>query len=437
MLKNQEPSEQSRAKSLNPMQACVKSGKQQGAVLISLMFIVGIIVSFYFLNILSPNNIRAAREEQTAKALMEAKSALIGWSVSNDSAPGRLPCPEDTSEIGTENEGEAAGNCSLPAIGRLPFKTLGVGDLRDGNEDRLWYVISENFRNTPINSEVSTAQLTINGVSNSAVAIIFSPGVPLEGQQRSVPTAASPPNVSDYLDSTNSDGDNTFATSNASSNFNDRLLAISHQDLFIPVEKRVLRDAKYCLDTYAADSNAKYPWAAPVTSGTYTGVQNTTFGRIPSIISTTGLNVLGILTLSDPDMSSNWSADCIFYVHAPPAPSSYWYNNNWRSLVFYQLASGYQPFSTANCGASCLSVMGSGNPYPGSGTYRAVVIMAGKAIGMQTRSDTTDTSKYLEEANIHSEPAPALDFETYRLIDTQHVTVNDLVLCIDGNNNCN
>lgn len=409
--------------------------KEQGAVLILFVFIVGLITTVYALNTLSPASARASRDSETAKALMEAKSALIGWSVRNETVPGRLPCPEDTSEIGTENEGEASGNCTLPAIGRLPFKTLGVGDLRDGNKDRLWYVISENFRSTPINSEVSTAELTVNGVSNSAVAIIFSPGTPLAGQQRSIPTAASPPNVSDYLDATNSDGDNTFVTAGAVDAFNDRLLVISHQDLFTPVEKRVMRDVKSCLDAYAENSDAKYPWAAPVTSASYTGVQDTTFGRIPSIISTTGFNILGILTLSDPDMSSTWSSDCIFHDPAP-THAAYWQNNDWQELVFYQLASGYQPFSTAVCGGACLSVTGSGNPNSGSGNYRAVAIMAGRAIGAQSRNDTTDTSKYLEGVNVHSEPNPLLDFETYQAIDPQHSSVNDLVICIDGSINC-
>lgn len=417
----------------NPNHHPLNLGKQQGAVLIFLVFIVGLIATVYALNISSPTSIRTARDEQTAKALMEAKSALIGWSISNNEAPGRLPCPEDTSEIGTENEGEAVGNCFLPAIGRLPFKTLGVGDLRDGNEERLWYVISQNFRNTPINSEVSTAQLTVNGVPNSAVAIIFSPGTPLEGQQRSVPTAASPPNVSDYLDSTNNDGDNTFVTTSVVADFNDHLLAISHQDLFMPVEKRVLRDAKNCLDTYAANSSSKYPWAAPVSSAIYTGVQGTTFGRVPLSINRTG-TWLGF-NLPDLNMQTTWDASCTF-----SDTTGYWYSNNWQNLVFYQLALGYgpnpNPFSSSACGFTCLSVTGSGNPYSGSGSYRAVVVMASEAIGTQIRNDTTNTSKYLEGSNIHSIPTPSLVFETYRALDAQHATVNDLVLCIDGNNNC-
>ena len=414
------------------------NNKEDGAALIGLVFILGLAFTTYVLTTYRPLNIKAERSKQTAQALMEAKAALIGWSVKNDVAPGRLPCPEDTSKIGTEQEGQAASSCTLPAIGRLPFRTLGIGDLRDGNSDRLWYVISEGFRANPpttyINSQTQ-AQLTVDGIANSAVAIVFSPGTPLGSQQRTIPTSASPPVITDYLDLTNNNGDNSFISRDLSSNFNDQLLVISHKDLFQPVEKRVLRDVKSCLDNYAQNSGGKYPWAAPVTDITnYTGVPDTTFGRIPTNIVTTGM-LFGIPTISDPAMLSSWSSvtGCIF-----SANTTYWYTNSWRELVFYQLASGYrpQPFIGAACGGTCLSISGSGNPYNGTGTYRAVVAMARGVMGTQNRASKTDASQYLEGINVHSSPSPSLVFETYQPIDQQYANVNDLVLCIDANNNC-
>lgn len=412
--------------------------RQQGAALIVLIFIIGLAFTAYVINTYRPLSINSERNKETAQALIEAKAALIGWSVKNNEAPGRLPCPEDTSKIGTEQEGQASSNCSLPAIGRLPFKTLGVGDLRDGNKDRLWYVISEGFRATTsgtyINSD-TPAQLTVDGVANSAVAIVFSPGTPIGTQQRIIPTSANPPNVSDYLDLNNNDGDNIFITSSPSAEFNDRLLTISHQDLFLPVEKRVLRDVKSCLDTYAANSNNKYPWATPIntTNSTYTGVEGVTFGRIPINIVTT-VTVFGI-PFSDLQMQSTWSADCIF---TSTPTSTYWHNNHWQELIFYQLAYGYRPrlLPSPSCNGTCLSITGSGNPNAGSGSYRAVIVMAGSPIGTQVRNDASITSKYLEGNNIHITPNPSTAFETYRSTDSQYVNVNDLVICIDGNNNC-
>lgn len=418
------------------MSSLYSSLNQRGAALIALVFMLGLAFSAYVLMSYKPLNIQAAKNIQTARALAEAKAAIIGWSVKNNTAPGRLPCPEDTSKIGTDREGEAASSCTLPAIGRLPFKTLGVGDLRDGNKDRLWYVVSEGFRNLPINSETA-AQLTVDGVSNSAVAIVFSPGVPLEAQQRDIPTSGSPPEAVDYLDLTNNNGDNIFISRSDLSGFNDRLLSISHQELFSLVEARVLRDAKNCLDNYASSSGEKYPWAVPVAdTTTYTGVYDVTFGRVPTNIVTTALVVFGV-PIADPQMQASWSADCIF--NTSNTTVTYWNNGSgWGNLVFYQLASGYRPrlSMTPTCGASCLAITGSGNSNAGSGSYRAVLIMASSAIGVQNRSIPSVTSNYLEEDNVHSTPSPSLTFETYVKTDSQYAIVNDLVICLDGNNNC-
>jgi hypothetical protein len=240
---------------------------QHGALLILLVIALGVLAAAVFVGMLSSSDIQNQRDKTTAAALAEAKAALIGWSVSryNDTAtysPGQLPCPEDVSKIGTSTEGTAATSCNTlatsPAIGRLPWRTLGVGDLRDGYGERLWYVISSGFRSAPINSSDSVAQLTVDG-ANSAVAIIFSPGSLLTGQTRTPPTAASPPNRANYLDGTNVDGDNQFTTQGTPANFNDRLILVSHRDLFVAVEKSI---ANTLLGTGAtATSGLRYVYA--------------------------------------------------------------------------------------------------------------------------------------------------------------------------------
>ncbi|GBL45437.1 hypothetical protein SFMTTN_1244 [Sulfuriferula multivorans] len=218
--------------------------QQRGALLILLVIALGVLAITLFVGMLSSSAIQNERDKKTAAALAEAKTALIGWSASRSSntsnyTPGQLPCPEDLSLIGSPNEGTAASSCTLPAIGRLPWKTLKVGDIRDGYDEKLWYVISNGFRVPPINSGVSQAQLTVDGVPNSAVAIIFSPGPPLSGQVRPIPTATSPPLISNYLEGSNNDGDNQFVTQGPAGTFNDKLLAVTHHDLFSVVERRI------------------------------------------------------------------------------------------------------------------------------------------------------------------------------------------------------
>ncbi|MEO6145872.1 MAG: hypothetical protein ABIT70_02240 [Sulfuriferula sp.] len=217
---------------------------QRGALLILLVIALGILAATVFVSMLSSSDIQNKRDKQTTAALAEAKAALIGWSASRSSntssySPGQLPCPENTSLIGSPNEGTGYSSCTLPAIGRLPWKTLKIGDLRDGYGEKLWYVLSPGFRVSPINSSVSQAQLTVDGIPNSAVAIIFSPGPPLAGQIRPLPTASQPPDITNYLEGNNNNGSYQFDTQGPTTTFNDKLLLITHRDLFSLVEKRI------------------------------------------------------------------------------------------------------------------------------------------------------------------------------------------------------
>ncbi len=267
---------------------------QQGMTLIMLVFIVGLAATAFVLNALNTHTVKIERDKKTAAALAEAKAALIGWAATQTTLAklGQLPCPEDTALIGLPTEGTAKTSCTLPAIGRLPWRSLGLGDLSDGNGDKLWYVVSPGFRSNTINSD-TPAQLTVDGVAGRAVAIVFSPGPMLAGQARPTPTIANPPDVAQYLDLSNNDGDNTFVTVGAVTSFNDRLLTISHDELFSVVEKRVATEVLNCMDAYAAMPVAvplplppvgAYPWPAKLDATlppTYIGTVNNFFGRVP------------------------------------------------------------------------------------------------------------------------------------------------------------
>ncbi len=215
---------------------------QKGTALILLVFMIALIFTTYAIRTTTGVEYRAERDLKTAKALVEAKAALLGWSV-RQSNSGQLPCPEDTLLIGMATEGLAKTSCTLPAIGRLPWKTLGIGDIRDGNNEKLWYAISPGFRTPPININTAAA-LNINALPNSAVAIIFSSGMPLSTQSRPVPTWISPPDVIQYLDLSNNDGDSSFVTSGGAAVFNDKLMTITKEELFSLVVKRILREIR-------------------------------------------------------------------------------------------------------------------------------------------------------------------------------------------------
>jgi hypothetical protein len=218
----------------------MKINREEGLALIYLVFVLSLIFTAYSILTLRQLSNATYQQHKTLLALEEAKRAVIGWSALQNN-PGQLPCPEDYTLIGTLNEGSAKSSCNtLPAIGRLPWKTLGIGDIRDGNGDKLWYVISAGFRSTPINLNTQ-AQLTLDGLSNAAVAIIFSPGRALDNQVR---MNSGSPSTNQYLDITNNNGDATFISKPFSSSFNDQLRVISKTDLFNVVTYRVLGEVR-------------------------------------------------------------------------------------------------------------------------------------------------------------------------------------------------
>lgn len=212
--------------------------RQKGASILIFLAILILGATAYLVADFNLLESKSEKEQRTLQALNEAKLAVIGWSL-RQSIPGRLPCPEDLSLIGTLNEGNSRTSCNeaIP-IGRLPWKTLGIGDLRDGNGDKLWYAISSGFRSAPINLNTS-ANLKINQQANAAVAIIFSPGQPLAEQQRTNQT-----DITQYLDLTNINGTPTFLNGLATRNFNDVLVIISKDDLFKAVNMRVLGEVR-------------------------------------------------------------------------------------------------------------------------------------------------------------------------------------------------
>jgi type II secretory pathway pseudopilin PulG len=231
--------------------------KQQGAALMVMLVIVVVGATTLLLSSLTSSALKNERDQNTNDALVLAKNALIGYSIKSIT-PGQLPCPENTALIGSPTEGTARGTCTLPAIGRLPWRTLGIGPIHDASGELLWYAISPGFRTPPINSN-TPAQLTVDGISNRAAAIIFSAGYPINGQSRPTPTSGTPPDVTQYLDLSNNDGDNTFATTGPADTFNDRLLIISHTDIFQLAELRVAKELQNTFSIYMANNLNRYP----------------------------------------------------------------------------------------------------------------------------------------------------------------------------------
>lgn len=266
---------------------------------------------------LSQANTESARRhinELTASSMAEAKAALIGRAAQDDNRPGSLTCP-DSDDDGVANQ--VGGNCT-EYVGRLPWKTLDIPDLRDGHGERLWYALTPELRDNPGAQPINPLQLwtlTLNSAGNVA-ALLFSAGPPL-------PTQNGRPSidVSDYLDEANKDGGPNYISKPATPSFNDTVLAITRDDLFRTTNQRVLGEIRgpdnnapgppnQGLRRYHAD-NGTFPWADTDNDG----IANT-----------------GAASGSLPYNELNLNA-----IPAPPQPPFSWLNaNGWLTQITYQ-----------------------------------------------------------------------------------------------------
>ncbi len=185
--------------------------QHQGSALLLILLVLGVAGSYLLLH--SLRDLRSEREQITAQALTQAKEALLGFAASYaDSHAGQvngyLPLPDLGSSRNNaivSAEGIAAANFAgnaigLSVLGRLPWRTLGLGPLRDGSGECLWYAVSGSFQDvrqsspmnwdTPGQFEPHGYAGTPGGLSpklpvhQRATAVIFAPGAALDGQLR-------------------------------------------------------------------------------------------------------------------------------------------------------------------------------------------------------------------------------------------------------------
>lgn len=265
--------------------------RQRGSALLAILIMIGIFATLLVGALKS--NPQIGRDAITADARSKAKDALIGYAVVYPEqnlvsgkpvyVPGHLPCPD----MGTGTEGIEASSCGangVSAIGRLPWKTLGLPPLRDGAGECLWYAVSGTFKSgtkPDLLNWDSDGQFRImaeNGATVIAgtdaanfdgthpVAVIFSAGAPLSGQNRA--TAASGVSecggnytAANYLEtlaginnaavSATANAITQFITGKPSSTFNDRLVYITPDDIFGAkhIQKRMDFPGTYFSDT--------------------------------------------------------------------------------------------------------------------------------------------------------------------------------------------
>jgi type II secretory pathway pseudopilin PulG len=226
--------------------------RSRGFALMALLVLVTLSGLYFIVNNLTPEPVAARRQQQTSNAMNAARDALLGYAlkyredqIANGNLNrmyGYLPLPDLgttrnnqtttptlCNPAGTQLEGcdALANTTNETVIGRFPWRTLGTGPLKDGNGECLWYVVSGSHdriqRPAPMNWD-TLSHLAITAADGSAqlssalasahdrpMAIIFSPGPALTGQDRSSPSPATDDvtecggnyNAKNYLDPEN------------------------------------------------------------------------------------------------------------------------------------------------------------------------------------------------------------------------------------------
>jgi hypothetical protein len=296
----------------------VNAKRERGAALLAMLAVIMLVGSWFLVSKLNAESgmAQAAYKARNAEVLLRAKRALIGYVAAQavkagENRPGAFPCPEAAADFNNAaSEGTISYPCTLPKVGRFPWKSLGLEKLVDASGEPLWYVVSAGWAGagTVINSN-SVGQLTVDGVANDSVALIIAPGPAFNVQAATgcnainqTRPAAGTPDWRNYLECDNATyptPDATFVTAGPSASFNDQVIRITVADIMPALEaaianriEREILPALKAVYTPAAwgfsGSNPVLPFAAPFASpgsgaGTsdYRGASGSYAGLLP------------------------------------------------------------------------------------------------------------------------------------------------------------
>jgi hypothetical protein len=415
---------------------------QIGIAFMVLVFMIALASTVFLLKAYDPAGLRIQQAKKTEQSLAMAKQALLAYAAepitalpaatpltcaNNCPRPGDMPCPD------TNNDGAAESTCAGSQIGRLPWKTLGTDDLRDGVGERLWYAVSSQYKNSPrmlpLNSDsVGTISLRdsqgnllydASGTTGLA-AVVIAPGEVLTRSDGLVQsrTTANQNSANHYLDIAYSE-DNASFTEGSTDGFisglvnisgqkvvNDVVLPITRDEVIAVMEPRVLAEVMQAV-SYFYTNNHYYPDPTGITETTCLGSGNIsndatnancitnstiTFGRIPTGTSTT-------LPSSDIWVSTDSNS-----ILRGDSSNNWFQQNGWRELILYAVAPACTS-ANLNCSGTggYLTLNNSTSPLaaPSPNNKQVVLIASGKMLTGQTRASSPDKalfSNYLEDS---------------------------------------
>lgn len=331
----------------------------------------------------------------TQAALSRAHQALLAYAQqplgltlceSSCPRPGDLPCPDRNAD------GVAESSCRLSSqrLGRLPWKTLGIGELRDGSGEWLWYAVSNAYKNNPrllpLNTDTpgSWSVRDVNGVhddasaGNGVVAVILAPMAPLQRSDGLLQTRLPHQTqlANHYLDVFMGQDNaqaielatNGFIAVPPQANFNDMLRVVTASQMHRAMQQQVLATLIPQLRCQSG-SCASLPAVAHVEDLSCLGAASILGGCLST---TRPSAAIGRLPLAQ---DGNWPLPQATMLDG--LARHHWFQQNgWREQVFYQ-------------------VMGT----------QFTLVIAGEALAGQARSLATDKASlgaYLEASTLQA-----------------------------------
>lgn len=433
------------------------------------IMIVGI--SAVLISSLNATGLKNARQEMTSNALAQAKEALIGYAITyGDTHAGQvhgyLPCPDTDGSNGEGSSTTPCGNKNISQLGRLPWRTLKLPALRDGDGECLWYAVSGTYKNSPMTDLMNWDNnglfeiLDADGatIAQNVVAVVFAPDATLGSQNRApdgtAPICGGNYTAGNYLDSDGGiDNATVSGTANAVSRFrlgasaqlNDRMIFITRDDIFNAILRRadfidparnplwlMTQKAAECIADYGrrntSSSDKRIPWSGRLwpdstdylTDSSYDDEDGRMAGRLPYRVNTSDSDSNNLIASPYYQLASNGS-NC---PNVADWPTYYPWWTNWKDHLYYALASSFRPSSGSTSCGTCLAVNG-------SGSHAAVVMFAGKPLAGQTRttaSDRLDIGNYLEGRNFTNGSNSSGNSNYQSGVETG--SFNDVLYCI-------
>ena len=342
---------------------------------ITVMVLTGTLFTVGKLSINQKNN---ERSSSSFKKLQTAQDAVLGYALSQP-IPGVLPCPDISGNGDADN---TASGCAQQK-GWLPFRTLGLEDLRDQSGEKLWYVIDPEYSlaTAPFNSSTISR---LNQEGNPLAFAILAPNDVLANQQRSANIA----NANNYLEGVNSDADPFTVAYQNDSDHNDQLLVYSTKKFWTLIESStVIPAASTALNQYFTDCGS-YPWAASFAVSPLNSVVGLQQGSLAS----------------DSPLASDGSG-CASTLSLPA-----WLTDHWALEIQYQFC--------LNTEGQCLSISGDESTTATAALLAAGTSLAGqdrttKTLGNYFENENSSTSTIIEIRNPQNHSVSFNDVATY------------------------